>query len=448
MKFQLSAVVALFALAMGVCAQSGLLGQLPGCAVECFNASVSVRSCDLGSDTPEALDCLCSDVNFQTAFSTCVSSTCTVIESLQSTNASKSACEIPVRDNTAVMIGMTASFGSVAIVMVIMRLVSRGLSRDRTLGWDDLLIGVSGLCSFLQNVPVYVAGHFGFGKDMWVIPPDNITASLKWLYVAYFAYQLVEGFTQLSILAFYLRLVTSCRTKTVIWALVAVVSSFAIGNTFAMILQCRPIPFFWDGWRGDMAGKCTVNIRLFGFIRGGIEIVLDLVILALPLPMLSKLQMSLRKKLQIMSMFCVGFVITIVSCLRLWALVQFAQTTNPTYDNVSGLYWCVTEANLFVIVACMPAMRPIFRTVLPALFGSSHFSSQNSNYHNSSSAINGGGYGGNGGSGYGGRTRRTGMPMGMPLNVMVSRTLDVIVHQEDRSDSDVELVDKRNGERR
>lgn len=43
------------------------------------------------------------------------------------------------------MLGMTASFGSLAMVMVIMRLVSRGLSRDRTLGWDDVLIGVSGV---------------------------------------------------------------------------------------------------------------------------------------------------------------------------------------------------------------------------------------------------------------------------------------------------------------
>jgi hypothetical protein len=131
---------------------------------------------------------------------------------------------------------------------------------------------------------------------------------LQWLYVTYFAYQLVEGFCQLSILAFYLRLVTSKTTRIIIWILMAVVTAFAIGNTFAMVLQCRPIPFFWDGWRGQMAGKCTVNIRLFGFIRGGIEIVLDLVILTLPLPMLSKLQMSMKKKLQIMSMFCVGFV--------------------------------------------------------------------------------------------------------------------------------------------
>ena len=91
-------------------------------------------------------------------------------------------------------------------------------------------------------MPVYVAGHLGFGKDMWGIHPDNITESLKWLYVTYFAYQLVEGFTQLSILAFYLRLVTSRRTKAVIWALMAIVSGFAIG-TYGPIIKALLIAF-------------------------------------------------------------------------------------------------------------------------------------------------------------------------------------------------------------
>ena len=84
-----------------------------------------------------------------------------------------------------------------------------------------------------------------------------------------------------------------------------------------------------------MNGFCGVDVRLFGFVRGALEIFLDLAILTLPLPMLAALNMSPKKKLQIMSMFCVGFVITVVSCLRLWAFVKFAQTQNPTCKPTS-----------------------------------------------------------------------------------------------------------------
>ncbi|KAJ4315326.1 hypothetical protein N0V94_006022 [Neodidymelliopsis sp. IMI 364377] len=181
-----------------------------------------------------------------------------------------------------------------------------------------------------MNIPVIVAARLGFGRDMWGIPADAITASLKWLYVAYFMYMLAEALCQLSILAFYLRIMVEPKLRTIVWFLMGMVTCFGIANVFAMIFQCTPIPFFWDGWRGDMDGFCGVDVRLFGFARGGIEIFLDLAILTLPLPMLAKLNMSPKKKIQIMSMFCVGFVITVVSCLRLWSFVQFAQTTNPT----------------------------------------------------------------------------------------------------------------------
>lgn len=165
---------------------------------------------------------------------------------------------------------------------------------------------------------------------MWGIEADNITESLKWLYVAYFMYMLAEAFCQLSILAFYLRIMIEPRMRIAVWILMGVVTGFGIANVFTMVFQCTPIPFFWEGWRGEMSGFCGVDVRLFGFARGGVEIFLDLAILTLPLPMLAKLNMSPKKKIQVMSMFCVGFVITVVSCLRLWSFVEFGNTTNPT----------------------------------------------------------------------------------------------------------------------
>lgn len=77
------------------------------------------------------------------------------------------------------MVGATASVGGLAIIMVILRLAHRSISHNATLGWDDLLIGLSGLSSVIQNVPVLVAAKIGFGKDMWGMTPGEITASFK-----------------------------------------------------------------------------------------------------------------------------------------------------------------------------------------------------------------------------------------------------------------------------
>lgn len=81
--------------------------------------------------------------------------TCSVVELLQSTNETYNTCGIPVRDQSATLIGVVASIGSLALIMVIMRLVDRAVSAQARLGWDDLLIGLSGVCHNLPTFTTY-----------------------------------------------------------------------------------------------------------------------------------------------------------------------------------------------------------------------------------------------------------------------------------------------------
>lgn len=416
-----SLFAALGALTHGILAQQEFLARLPTCASKCVLATVPSSKC-----SPSDFGCLCADTEFMGAAAACNANNCTVVEVLQATNETYAACGVPVRDQSATLLGVTASIGGLALLMVMLRLADRGFSAHAQLGWDDLLIGLSGLTSLGMNIPVIVAAKLGFGRDMWGIPPHNITESLKWLYVAYFMYMLAECLCQLSILAFYLRIMVEPKLRKVVWVFIGMVLCFGISNVFSMIFQCTPIHFFWDGWRGEMTGYCGVDVRLFGFVRGAIEIFLDLVILTLPLPMLAKLNMSHKKKLQIMSMFCVGFIITVVSCLRLWSFVKFAQTQNPTYDNTSGLYWCATESNLFTVVACMPAMHALFHKFLRRFRDSSTYNSR--------------GYTGEGPSKgsymrHDSDKRTNSLPFGA-----IKKSTNVDITRTERSSSDVELV--------
>ncbi|KAJ8115896.1 hypothetical protein OPT61_g2565 [Boeremia exigua] len=423
MKVQ-SVFAVLALLSRPVLSQQGFLNSLPDCAARCFSVETA-QSCSM-----DDFACLCSDTSFMTAFAACNAASCSVVSTLQATNETYAVCGIPIRDQTKTLMGPVASIGALALLMVAMRLIDRAVSAKVYLGWDDLLIGLSGLASVGLNVPVIVAASLGFGKDMWGIPPDNITKSFKWLYVAYFMYMVAEALCQMSILAFYLRIMIEPRLRTVVWILMGVVIAFGIANFLAMIFQCTPISFFWDGWRGQMAGFCGVDVRLFGFARGGIEIFLDLAILTLPLPMLAKLNMSPKKKIQVMSMFCVGFIITVVSCLRLWAFIKFAQTTNPTYDNVSGLYWCATESNLFTVVACMPALHGILRKAVRKVRGLSSYGSY-SQYCSEES-----------GKELHLRPNNDERKNSMPLGCIQKNT-DVVIYRSERSSSDVGLVGNR-----
>ncbi|PVH93487.1 hypothetical protein DM02DRAFT_695875, partial [Periconia macrospinosa] len=318
-------VLSIFALFQGAFSQEDILQRLPICATKCLDATVQLSRC--GADD---LACLCTDTAFMDAAQACNSANCTVVETMSATNTTLAACGVPIKSKTVEMVAVTASIGAFAVLMVALRLIHRAISCKAQLGADDLLIALAGIASLFQNVPVVVAGYLGFGRDIWSIPPDNLTASFKWMYVTYLSYQEAEFLCQLSILAFYLRIMTDPNTRKIVYGLILFVIGFGLANTFTMVLQCNPIHFFWDGWRGEMERACTIDIRTWGLTRGGIEICLDIAIITVPLPMLSRLQMSFRKKVQVMSMFCVGFMITVVGCLRIWSLLEFNQSANPT----------------------------------------------------------------------------------------------------------------------
>jgi uncharacterized membrane protein len=79
-----------------------------------------------------------------------------------------------------------------------------------------------------------------------------------------------------------------------------IASGFAF--IFAIIFQCSPVAGTWDK---TLSSKC-VDVNTLAFSNSGISIAQDLVILFLPVSELATLQMSLRKKLNVLGMFSIG----------------------------------------------------------------------------------------------------------------------------------------------
>lgn len=69
-------------------------------------------------------------------------------------------------------------------------------------------------------------------------------------------------------------------------------------------------------------------------------------------------------------MFVVGTFITIVSILRLQALVTFGLSQNPTYDQSDIAIWSMVEIHVGLICTSMPALRIFLVHVFPVLAGS------------------------------------------------------------------------------
>ncbi|KAF2451836.1 hypothetical protein P171DRAFT_12575 [Karstenula rhodostoma CBS 690.94] len=207
------------------------------------------------------------------------------------------------------------------------------------------------VCAFLVN-------ELGMGKDIWFVPFNNITEILEIFYFTELLYLTAIALTKISILLFYLRIFPHQGLRRIIYFTIVLCVLYIIGFVTATALQCLPVRQAWERWDGEHAGTCT-NLNAIAWLSAGINILLDLIVIILPMREVTKLSMSRRRRFGIMLMFLIGGFVTVVSMLRLKYMVQFAHTENVTWDYLPVGIWSAVETDVGIIVACMPAMRSL-----------------------------------------------------------------------------------------
>jgi hypothetical protein len=94
------------------------------------------------------------------------------------------------------------------------------------------------------------------------------------------------------------------------------------------IFQCAPIHSLWsDLPLGETASCLNFKAAIIAF--GTINIFSDIVILALPIPVVLGLQLDKRTKISVCSLFLVGGVVCIISVVRL-VFAKNVETIDPT----------------------------------------------------------------------------------------------------------------------
>lgn len=143
------------------------------------------------------------------------------------------------------------------------------------------------------------------------IPAENMTPLLKSNYATRLLYTIALGFVKTSILVFYMRLDHRKYTRWVVYTLIAFVAAFSIITFFFLAFVCFPPALFWDLTGQAVApDKCLSQPtqQMFFNLNGICNIIQDISIYLLPIPMLWNLQMPFRQKLALVALFSVGLV--------------------------------------------------------------------------------------------------------------------------------------------
>ncbi|KAJ5517066.1 hypothetical protein N7527_008626 [Penicillium freii] len=170
---------------------------------------------------------------------------------------------------------------------------------------------------------------------------------------------------------------TSHRQGTWHRHLVTAASGFCVVTWLVCLLThiclCTPVTQNWQikPYAGD---NCTLRSPLY-IVIATFNVLSDICIILIPIPILAKLQVPLQRKLILVLMFSSGIFIMICTVLR--AYYSLSSITNLG----TALGWADRECFVAAIVVSLPGIKPLFRNT--SWLGSSNRKNSKNPYYRS-----------------------------------------------------------------
>ncbi|KAI1418596.1 MFS general substrate transporter [Hypoxylon sp. FL1857] len=253
----------------------------------------------------------------------------------------------------------------------------------RSVTWDDYFIVCAWVLAFGITFAVDFASFRGLGRHDEDIPDNDWYSLRRCEYVFSVLYNPALMVTKTSVLIFYLRL--SKNTQKVLrlasWAVLGLVNVAGVVLTLINIFQCRPIAAAYDPL--VQPTYCIPLLTQF-ICSAPINVVTDLAILALPLPVLTSMRLPRRQKVILIFTFALGTFVTVVDVVRIYYLEQaitqnswlllskptgtvLGHTPQFAWNASFALMWSAVEVNVGIICACIPTLKPLIRRIMPAM---------------------------------------------------------------------------------
>lgn len=162
--------------------------------------------------------------------------------------------------------------------------------------------------------------RYGLGRHASTLSPEDLVVyqrvrksilcifssadNVKAFFVSLFLYITTLAVVKLVFLLQYYRIMSVSNMRVVYIAMIVLVAVWGIGQgTFALV-ACVPLEGFWNP---SVHAKCVPNAHIAWYISALFNIVTDIIIMILPLPVIRKLNLPGSQKAFLVGIFSVGF---------------------------------------------------------------------------------------------------------------------------------------------
>ncbi|GAB7338664.1 hypothetical protein MBLNU457_5394t2 [Dothideomycetes sp. NU457] len=246
------------------------------------------------------------------------------------------------------VLGVAWSFTPLLILVV----ATRFWLRRKKLAYDDWIIFFGMLCSIAYAVLATLQTRFGLGLNPKLRPKVDVPWYMVYNYSSRPIHQ--SGITafKVALCVSYLRMTdrTSRRWYRRIVIASAIISILAaIVFSLLNLLQCKPVK---KAYIPTLPGECLAYAP-YNFAVSATNIILDLLIFGLPIPLFVKMSINMKTKLQLSLMFALGLLVTVCSITKATYILPIQQ------GHDSSPFVILSQLEIDTIVASLPTLRPL-----------------------------------------------------------------------------------------
>ncbi|KAI1308252.1 hypothetical protein F5Y03DRAFT_95715 [Xylaria venustula] len=276
----------------------------------------------------------------------------------------------PISPKATVLVGPVTAFYILDIAALALRVWARHIKKA-TWKLSDYAIFIATIFAtgYVAICWLTVAkGGLGYPNSQVALPQQLLVR--KAMFAAWILQCSANTFVRLSILDFILQVFFPVKKfRLAVYSFEAATLVYLVAFIIAQFATCRPLRYNWEP--GPDAAKYCGNRNLIYLLNSIFNLVLDIGILILPLPMLWTLQMSARRKIGVTLVFGLGIFVIFSTIWRTYNVAEFSQPLsmlNFTETVVPVTLWSGLEITLGIINACLPVVQPAVNRILDTHF--------------------------------------------------------------------------------
>ncbi|KAI0016643.1 hypothetical protein F4780DRAFT_669889 [Xylariomycetidae sp. FL0641] len=245
------------------------------------------------------------------------------------------------------------------------------------LGWDDLCVVLFRISGTIGSIFICISVNFGFGQHFRFLRPKEIAMFQVTFYVALASWTISTALMKICLLIQYLRIFDKgSQLRWACYAGIVVSSLWGLGFAFCALAPCFPLQGFWDWSKPALCygfGSKTSE-GLSGIFLGhtASNVILDLTVLAIPLPLYFRSAAHWKQRLGIGTLLMLGALVNVLSIWRLHSIITHKATTypvlDPTWYGPTSIVLAAMEVDLASICASIPIFWPIITHNIGKIF--------------------------------------------------------------------------------